>query len=113
MATPKPTCRRWLQFALGTMLLAMVISNLFVFWLRNHSVVYQRQIARGHTKGVLLANQVTIAGRERARIPAWRTMFGDEAIAFIYLRDDASDEEATRMVALFPEAEVYRPHVLD
>jgi hypothetical protein len=40
-------------------------------------------------------------------------MFGDEAIAFIYLRDDASDEEATRMVALFPEAEVYRPHVLD
>ena len=65
MTTPKPTCRRWLQFGLGTMLLAMLICNLFVFWLRNHSVVYQRQIARGRTKGVLLANQVTIAGRER------------------------------------------------
>jgi hypothetical protein len=109
LPTTPPTCRRWLQFAMVAMLLAMVISNLFVFWLRNHSVVYQRQVARGRTKGVLLASEVTIVGRERARIPAWRTMFGDEAIALMWLRDDASAEEATRMVTLFPEAEVRCP----
>ena len=47
----------------------MVMCNLFVFWIRNYSIVYQRRMARASraNRGVLLASQkITIAGREPA-----------------------------------------------
>ncbi len=92
------------------MLLVIAASACFAIWLRNHSIVYQRRVARQRARTVLLATDyVIVDGREQPRIPTWRTMLGDEAVICMWLKEDTSDEEAARTIALFPEAEVRCP----
>jgi hypothetical protein len=112
-----PSSRRsWFQFRIGAALLFIALLGCGVAWLgAEMRFVRQRQMAREHAGKVFPADewdgmrQALMPERARPQIPVWRTMLGDEAILYLLLSMDTSDEELARMVALFPEADVHRP----
>jgi hypothetical protein len=89
------------------MLLVVTAFAVWLGWELNY--IQQRQAARKLANNSLLARDVVAVGKERPRIPVWRTMLGDEAVTIMWLKEGISDEEAARTVSLFPEAEVLCP----
>jgi hypothetical protein len=117
---PKHT-RRWLQFGLGTMFLAVTLVALVLGW--ELRVIHQRRdvlVTIRERQGVvelpLTGEQrrridcgVFLAGYHPAAVPFWRAWLGDAPVdCFLLPATSFSKDDVVQIVRSFPESEVWR-----
>ncbi len=103
--------RRWFQFGLRTMFLAVTVFAVWLGW--ELTVVRERQTLRRFVEmddGMVMARN-PVDPNSVCAIPWWRTMLGDESAALIVLGRSKGFDEA-KIRAAFPEVELVLPHAL-
>jgi hypothetical protein len=123
-ADPPERKRRWFQFSLRSLLLAVTAFGVWLGW-ESH-VVRERKAALEEIKRtggaadsvaylceIFERFQQPRPNEASATIPFFRAWFGDEPIAIIRVAIDAPPGEEKRIAILFPEAKVKRMRIAD
>ena len=116
--------RRWLQFSLRTMLVAVTVVAILLGWQLSHirdrrafvvsmeALVAQENEQAGRAlvsphPGTLTGTPVNIVV-PNGSIPIWRRLLGDEAMLLMWLPRTSTPEDLHSAHRLFPEAKVYQ-----
>ena len=110
---PTPPRRRWFQFSLRTLLVALALLATCL-WMVGRTVRQRQSLIReavGNGGEVLLISEMSDARRATSfvkeyHVPFWRRWLGDQAVPLLRLSPDATDEDCDRAQDLFPEAKV-------
>jgi hypothetical protein len=120
MSEPTPPTRRWYQFGLGTLFLAMTVFALWLGW--ELKFVRERQACEARVwqsedaaKDALpwplpvsrSGFWLTPDQMRKRSIPFWRRWLGDEPFAWVSVPATFADSEFRDVQTLFPEAFVY------
>jgi hypothetical protein len=123
-ADPPNRRRRWHQFSLRSLLLAVTAFGVWLGW-ESHAVRDRKAVIEEIRRTGGAADSVAYLCEifERfqhprpkeasATIPFFRAWFGDEPIAIIRVAIDAPPGEEKRIAILFPEAKVKRMRIGD
>jgi hypothetical protein len=104
----KPDRRRWLRFSLRTMFVAVTVTAIVVGWLTRELAFVRQRAAFARSEDIVsVAWMRKLPPNTQAAfhfsIPCWRRWLGDDAAAFVNLRDGCDGNEAH---LLFPEANI-------
>ncbi len=101
--------RRWFQFSLGTMFIAITSVAILLFWLeRTWVFVHERKVAleQLHADNRATILPEALSQHKPGRVSRLRECLGDEAVAQIWLPETSTVDDLARTRRQFPEAEV-------
>jgi hypothetical protein len=102
--------RRWFQFGLRTMFLAVTVLAVWLGWELKFVRERQAWVHLKQQRFTFIETESEWQGPRpaSASIPFWRRLLGDEAVIVIHLRSDTVQDKAEWEQAkrLFPEAQI-------
>ncbi len=115
MSEAPPPCRRWFQFRLRGLLVAVTLLAVFMGWLGwELKFIRARKaaLADGSVIGRLRPDELDfkelLPQATLATIPFWRRWFGDNAYQWLSVPAESTQADMDRMKEMFPEAIVVR-----
>jgi hypothetical protein len=103
-ADPPKRKRRWFQFSLRTLLIAVAIVCVACDWLDKAATVWQRTAMLKNAPAWWTDREYD----DTAEVTWLRRVMGDQVIGTIVLDKTATDDQLESYRAVFPEASVYR-----